>query len=531
MRLPQCRSQSRPAVVLLAVLIVVVVMTLAAYQYSEWVTAEYKAADAFSRTAQARSLALSGVNFAAAALSNPETYSSTLGNNPFDNSQVFQSVLVQEHEVPRFQGRFSLVSPLDPDTSTSSSQAFRYGVTDECGKININALMKLNPDGSTLRGVLMKLPNMTDDIASAIIDWLDADDEPQPGGAENAHYAGLSHPYRCKNGPLDTIEEMLLINGVTPQLLFGNDRNRNGVLDPDEDDGSGVLDRGWSAYLTVYSRERNLDSSNNPRIYINDQDLNTLSSNLESILGQDLANFIIAYRMYGPSSSGGSGQSGSGGSGNAVTMTATISSADRTTAIQTVTQARGSASSGGGSRPRSISSLFALINTSVSIPSSQQNQPAINLPSPLNDPGTLKQYLPILLDKVTTKQQTELPARVNINTASRAVLAALPNLEDADVQAILDHRPVPGATDTPDPIFNTPAWLITEANLPASTLQSLEQYITGRSQVYRVQSLGYFDGGGPTARIEAVIDTNAGRPRIAYFRDLTETGKGFNLQN
>lgn len=529
MRLPQCRSQSRPAVVLLAVLIVVVVMTLAAYQYSEWVTAEFKAADAFSRTAQARSLALSGVNYAAAALSNPETYSSTLGNNPFDNAQVFQNVLVQEHEVPRFQGRFSLVSPLDPDASSSGAQAFRYGVTDEGGKININALMKLDSTGKILHDVLVKLPNMTEEIANAIIDWLDADDDPQPGGAENAHYAGLSHPYRCKNGPLDTIEEMLLINGVTPPLLFGNDRNRNGIIDPDEDDGSGVVDRGWSAYITVYSRERNLDSSNNPRIYINDSNLDALSSSLESILGQDLATFIIAYRMYGPASSGGSGQSGSGGSGGSSGI-ATLSAGDRTAAIQQVTQARGSASSG-GSRPRSISSLFALINTSVSVPSSQQNQPAINLPSPLNDPGTLKQYLPILLDKVTTKQQTELPARVNINTASRAVLAALPNLEDADVQAILDHRPVPGATDTPDPIFNTPAWLITEANLPASKLQSLEQYITGRSQVYRVQSLGYFDGPGPTARIEAVIDTNAGRPRIVYFRDLTETGKGFNLQN
>ena len=56
-----------------------------------------------------------------------------------------------------------------------------------------------------------------------------------------------------------------------------------------------------------------------------------------------------------------------------------------------------------------------------------------------------------------------------------------------------------------------------------------ERYITARTQVYRVQALGYFDGGGPTARIEAVIDTNAGRPRIISWRDLTELGKGFDL--
>ena len=48
-------------------------------------------------------------------------------------------------------------------------------------------------------------------------------------GAKESYYSGLTPPYHCKNGPLDSLEEMLLIKGVTPQLLFGNDKNRNGV--------------------------------------------------------------------------------------------------------------------------------------------------------------------------------------------------------------------------------------------------------------------------------------------------------------
>ena len=40
--------------------------------------------------------------------------------------------------------------------------------------------------------------------------------------------------------------------------------------------------------------------------------------------------------------------------------------------------------------------------------------------------------------------------------------------------------------------------------------------------LYRVQALGYFNGPGPTARVEAVIDTHSGRPRIIMWRDLTE---------
>ena len=148
----------------------------------------------------------------------------------------------------------------------------------------------------------------------------------------------------------------------------------------------------------------------------------------------------------------------------------------------------------------------------------------------MNDPGALKQYLPLLLDELTTVRGYELPVRINVNTAPQAVLAALPNLSDADVQAIVDHRPNSSATEAPDPIFLTPAWLITEASFSPQKVQALDRYITARSQVYRVQSLGYFEGGGPTARIEAIIDTNAGRPRVIYWRDLTELRKGFNVQ-
>jgi type II secretory pathway component PulK len=135
----------------------------------------------------------------------------------------------------------------------------------------------------------------------------------------------------------------------------------------------------------------------------------------------------------------------------------------------------------------------------------------------------------LLLDSVTTSQASELPARVNVNTAPQAVLAALPGLQDADVQAILAQRPSLSSTDAPDPIFQTPAWLMVEAGFKASTLKTLEKYVTARSQVYRVQVVAQFDGGGPSARVEAVIDTNGGRPRVVYYRDLTELGKGYDV--
>ena len=160
------------------------------------------------------------------------------------------------------------------------------------------------------------------------------------------------------------------------------------------------------------------------------------------------------------------------------------------------------------------------------------------LPNPLADPAQVKVLLPLLFDLTTTTQSPDLTPRINVNTAPRVVLSMLTSagiqsspLQDADVQTIITQRPQVSATDPPDPIFLTPTWLLTEANLPVKTLAAIEGYITARSQVYRFQVLGYFDGPGPIARVEAVVDTNNGRPRVVYYRDLVELGRGFNLTN
>ncbi len=557
----------RRGVVLLSVLVVLVLLTLAAYQYSELMLAEYKAADSYRRSTQARALADSGVHYAAALLSSPDTVSNSLNGNPYDNPQVFQGILVQDHEVPRFRGRFSIVAPLDPDTAdgrpssgvVGTTQGYRFGVIDESGKLNLQALMKIDSSGQQAHRVLMALPGMTDDVANSILDWIDPNTtDPRPNGAKNLYYGTLNPPYRCKNGPLDSLEELLLVKGVTPQLLFGNDRNRNGMLDPGEDDGSGVLDRGWSAFLTIHSRELNIDSQGNPRININDRDLEGLYQKLETAVGADLAAYISAYRQYGSSSSSGDGQRPGGGASDpdaSRDKSGSGGSAPESVKPPAATGKPGGSGPGAGGppgggsgpasrltrnqlnfqsgRPQPIASLYDLVNSTVSIPGQRPQDPATKYPSPMSDPASIKQLLPQLLDKTTTLTDPVFPGRVNVNTAPRAVLSALPGLSSngSMVQAILDGRPSTSSTDAPDPIFRTPAWLITEASLPVSTLKTLERYITAGTQVYRVQALGYFDGGGPAARIEAVIDANAGRPRIVYWRDLTELGKGFDLQS
>jgi len=531
----------RKGVVLVAVLVVVVLLSLAAYQYSELMNAEAKASDNALRSAQARAAASSGIMYAAALLSDPTNFTSVLNSNPYNNQQVFHQQIIQANDQPRMQCRFSLLAPLDPaDPGVTGTQPYSFGVTDETGKINLNTLMQVDPSGQTLFNMLMLLPNMTEDIANAILDWMDPDDTPRSGGAESDYYAGLTPSYYAKNAPLDSLEELLSVQGVTWQLLFGNDRNRNGTLDlPDEDDGTGQYDPGWSAYLTIYSRELNLSSQGIPRINVNMSDLDSLYDQLSTVLGPDLATYIVLYRQYGAStaSSTSSGtktaSTNTGNNKTSTSMTKTSPSSSTSSASPTANVSSLSRNSlnltktKGGSQ---ISSLYSLIDSKVSVPSSDGKSPATLYPSPLNSQGALPQLLPLLLDQCTTSSKTTIPGRINVNTAPQAVLATLPYLAEADLQSIIAMRPQTNAIEAPDEIFLTPAWLITEANISPATMTKLDKYITTTAQVYRMQSIGYFDGGGPTARIEAVIDTNGGQPMILYWRDLTELGKGFDFQ-
>ena len=61
-------------------------------------------------------------------------------------------------------------------------------------------------------------------------------------------------------------------------------------------------------------------------------------------------------------------------------------------------------------------------------------------------------------------------------------------------------------------------------------MAQLDPYLTAHGAVDRVQSVGYFDEGGPFVRLEVVIDGSPVHQPVLNFRDLTELGRGFNRQ-
>jgi hypothetical protein len=69
-------------------------------------------------------------------------------------------------------------------------------------------------------------------VVNSILDWIDADDARRVEGTESQHYQMFDPPYTAKNGPIDSISELLLINNITSELYWGaaSTNNPMGVI-------------------------------------------------------------------------------------------------------------------------------------------------------------------------------------------------------------------------------------------------------------------------------------------------------------
>lgn len=95
-------------------------------------------------------------------------------------------------------------------------------IADETGKLNINTLT--DSSGILLNSLLVNLgigKEQSDTIVDSILDWKDKDDLVRLHGAEDSHYASLPEPYKTKNAPFESLEELLSVKGMTREILYG----------------------------------------------------------------------------------------------------------------------------------------------------------------------------------------------------------------------------------------------------------------------------------------------------------------------
>lgn len=533
--------RQREGFFLVLVLIVIVVATMAVYSFTDLMVAYDDAAYLSGDLVQTRVTVESASEAVRLVLAQPPQGRRDLGG-VFNNPQLFQAITVAADSQQENLTNYSvLAAGLSP---TLGFAGVRFGLQDESAKLNINTLTILenNSDlfeaGLALAGqdlsedseavalgiadsLLMSLPGMTQDTVDAILDWLDEDDEAREFGAEAEYYNTLATPYSPANGPLQTVEELLLVRGVTPTLLFGADVNRNGVIDPDEQQRFGVTADtpgafGWAAYLTVHGAEANRREDGSLRIDVNQDDLEVLYEELVDALGDDLfASYIIAYRIGGQSDSAAALLT-SGATGNANTNTQAqdggVWSADRLEELDLT--------GGGGT---SLTQILDLVGSSVTI---GQGDQARRYSSPIgSDPISLSAILPILMDALSTQSAEVMPGRLNINECPAELLYGIPLLSEEVVQQLLEARSVD--SDDPNRLYET--WPLVEGLVTLEQMRLLTPLWTGGGDVYRAQIVGYFEATGVSHRADVVIDATSINPKVIAWRDLSHLGRGFDL--
>ncbi|MBX3420575.1 MAG: general secretion pathway protein GspK [Pirellulaceae bacterium] len=583
-------SRSRPAFLLVLVTMVIVLATLAMLNFSRAMLISNETAHISGGQLQSRMCAESGAQAARLFLSYPHAQRLALGGTW--NNFSFQARNVLPDASPQRRGNYSLVAPaLDDDGSYSG---LRYGLQNESAKLNLNMVLHLeqvlesvgygrfdteamdaeglaslglsssrSPAGglgvSAAVAMLRSLPGMTADIADAILDWLDSDDEVRTSGAEADYYATLQPAYQPANGPLESIEQLLLVRGVTPQLLYGYDENRNGVLDFGEQQmmslgrQPGALPGqinaaalspdyipppplGLAAYLTLHSEERNTTQDGQPRINLNSSDLQQLYTDLSDALGNETwASFIVAYRLSGSPpttaksplqtlasmSTGIPLEEDQAETGDAAAELA--AAADQLTPTSTWTVENLSnfdLSSQGQVQIRQVLDLLIGLVRSGDGSNRQIYQ------SPFGtEPSQWSESLPILMDKLTTIENPTIQGRLNIMECPRELLRCLPGFDDDLVNQVLAARS--DGSNSPSRQFET--WLLEEGYLTIDQMRALHPLITCSGDVFRAQVVGYIEGTASFSRIETVINAAGQTPELRFFRRMDHLGRGFSI--
>jgi general secretion pathway protein K len=189
---------------LLIVLWIFIFLLVVAFDFSASVREEAAAAHRYNDETQGYYLALAGFQRGVYELLQQSTDRDALGG--------------AEKRADIFDGRWR--------EEALSGGGFRVRWLDEAGKININ-----RADEGTLRRVFTNLgveePGRTI-LVDSIMDWRDPDNLHRVNGAENEYYRSLTPPYTARNGPFDTVEDLLWVRGVTSEIFYGYDGGGQG---------------------------------------------------------------------------------------------------------------------------------------------------------------------------------------------------------------------------------------------------------------------------------------------------------------
>lgn len=197
--------KNESGIALFLVLWVLTLLTVIAGEFCYVMRTEAKVTLNFKEKTQAYYIARAGLSRGITEMIKSEVL--TYKEKPLDIESE-----IDEQEV---RWRFNTDIPAVPFTQGS----YKVKIDNEGGKVNINKAGK-----RLLRMMLNTFEigdREKDVIVDSIIDWRDKDHFHALNGAEDDYYLALPESYECKDGDFTTVEELLLVRGVTPEIFYG----------------------------------------------------------------------------------------------------------------------------------------------------------------------------------------------------------------------------------------------------------------------------------------------------------------------
>jgi len=179
---------TQSGIALVIVLWMLTLLTILALSYSATTRVETKLTAHFVQTAKANALAEAGIWQAVTELLKPT------------EEQTWQ-VNGSIHKVDFADGEIDI------------------RIQDETGKIDLNSART-----GLLHSLLTALDISIDDgerlqLLQAILDWRDKDNLVRQFGAEDNEYLSAGFEYGAKDGPFNTLSELQLVTGMTPEIF------------------------------------------------------------------------------------------------------------------------------------------------------------------------------------------------------------------------------------------------------------------------------------------------------------------------
>ncbi|WP_010582269.1 helix-hairpin-helix domain-containing protein [Schlesneria paludicola] len=500
---------SRRAIVLVLVMVVVTMVSLAGFSFVASMSNENKAVHLRGEQLRMENAIASAEEFLKIYVqrSKPDA-DSTPGSSPFaqltgpggDNESLMRGVVVDE-DGPKSRIRFTAIAPRYDETGAATLQ---YGLERESNRLDLRSVADWeNRRPGSGKMALLGLPGMTESIADALLDWMDSDSAPRQSGAEMDFYASLNPPYSPRNGIPESLEELLLIKGITRELLFGRDADQNHRLDYEEQssstgtarDTNGERQWPWIELLTIYSNEQNRTRDGKPRINLNHPDIRELHRLLSESFAPSFAAYVVLFRQNGPA------------------LNTRPGVAVGTAPLDFTKSAR-----------YRISSALDLLQSRVQIGAIPGQGTIVECPLTINPEGS-HELLMQMYDDLTVSPLPFLKGRVNINTAPAEVLRSLPGLDKALAEQIVAARSGTGNTEKSHD--DHPYWIYSEGLVDISRLKELSPFLTVGGDTHRTQIVAFSERSRLSQRVELVLDASEKPTRRVMWKDLQVLGRGF----